>query len=389
MFFFAFLCCEFLYGCSSAIVNYSNSLRTVSIPDKLIVGYANWNECDEKIIQAVKEGVNVVMWFAINLAVSADTGLPTITGGPDMDCVATVIAELRDLGYGNNTVHLISIGGWDAPHPETSNPVTMVYEQWQYWNKEIAARPEKGFYGFDGFDWDIEGNDDPDSPNNLFSKDCLDYMGQFSQMAKYIDGYIVSMAPAESYFDPTRNGFDRSLLHGYPEWEPELDPPFRYHGLNAYAYLIAKYDTIPNATEWEMMVNSSRHRQQHLIETTDAGFPLLHSNFSLSTTDAAHTFDFITVQLYESYSHAEYNTSILHMPPAEVLVRFCKLMVKGWEVDFTNDVELGYPYKQFIAVEPSRLVVGLANGWAGGGKFILIYPEEVRVVDMCVFIIIV
>jgi hypothetical protein len=40
---------------------------TSSLPEKLIIGYANWGECDEKIIEAVENGVNVVIWFAINL----------------------------------------------------------------------------------------------------------------------------------------------------------------------------------------------------------------------------------------------------------------------------------------------------------------------------------
>jgi hypothetical protein len=37
------------------------------LPDKLIIGYANWGECDEKIVEAVENGVNVIIWFAINL----------------------------------------------------------------------------------------------------------------------------------------------------------------------------------------------------------------------------------------------------------------------------------------------------------------------------------
>lgn len=43
-----------------------------NLPERIIVGYANWNQCDEKIIQAVKDGVNVVIWFATNLAISPD-----------------------------------------------------------------------------------------------------------------------------------------------------------------------------------------------------------------------------------------------------------------------------------------------------------------------------
>ena len=63
--------------------------------------------------------------------------------------------RIRELGL--ETVHLISIGGWNSPHPDTTNGPDVVYEHWNWWNRNFAARPEKGFYGFDGFDWDIEG----------------------------------------------------------------------------------------------------------------------------------------------------------------------------------------------------------------------------------------
>lgn len=109
---------------------------------------------DRTIVDAVKQGVNVVMWFSINLAVS-DDGKPTITNGPDMDCVADIVREISELGL--PTVHLISIGGWNSPHPDTSISAEEAYEYFNYWNRNIAARPLKGFIGFDGFDWDIEG----------------------------------------------------------------------------------------------------------------------------------------------------------------------------------------------------------------------------------------
>jgi len=125
-------------------------------------------------------------------------------------------------------VHIISIGGWNSPHPDTSVSAEEAYDHWNNWNKNIVARPDKGFYGFHGFDWDIEGmfcsvffihsqlcltitcccmfnynvfvimigNDDPSSQYNHFTVECLDFMGRFSQLAKQKGGYIVSMAPA-------------------------------------------------------------------------------------------------------------------------------------------------------------------------------------------------
>jgi hypothetical protein len=91
-----------------------NFQKSKILPEKLIVGYANWNQCDEKIVEAVINGVNVVIWFSINLSVSND-GKPIITNGPDMDCVATIINKIANLGL--ETIHLISIGGWNSPHP--------------------------------------------------------------------------------------------------------------------------------------------------------------------------------------------------------------------------------------------------------------------------------
>ncbi len=155
------LCASFISNSNSfkfppaAVSSTSMSPNKLKLPDQIIVGYANWNQCDEKIVQAVKDGVNVVIWFATNLAVSPDTNLPLITGGPDWDCVADVIKTIRDLEF--PTVHLISIGGWNSPHPDTSVSAEDMYNCWNDWNRHTVARPDKGFFGFDGFDWDIEG----------------------------------------------------------------------------------------------------------------------------------------------------------------------------------------------------------------------------------------
>ncbi len=83
------------------------------------------------------------------------------------------------------TTHLLSIGGWDAPHPDTlvdgrvRPPLLLPWsaagaaygmsghpaglQTWwrvfQRWNEAVAAQPALGFHGFDGIDWDLEGND--------------------------------------------------------------------------------------------------------------------------------------------------------------------------------------------------------------------------------------
>lgn len=289
------------------------------LPDNLVVGYASWSECDDKIITAVEDGVNVLIWFAINLAVNETTGEPTITGGPDLECVKEVKHLLveKDLP----TTHLISIGGWDAPHPDTSNPPDAVFQSWVDWNKEI----------FDGFDWDVEGNDELKNPNNVLTMECMHLMGTMSQLGKRA-GFVVSMAPAESYMDPTTSRFDHILLHTYPEWE-ELEPDFHYHGHNSYAFIYSKYGLLG---------------------------------------DGSHTFDFVSIQLYEGYSHALYNISIEKVSPSAYLESYVPFVVNGWSID-SPAID---PSTMQIKIPANRLVIGLANGWADNSKFLLVWPEE-------------
>ena len=302
----------------------------------LIVGYANWNQCDEKIVDAVRDGVNVVIWFSVNLLTHPVTGLPNVQGGPDLDCVADRVREIRALDGGHEVVHLLSCGGWNSPHPDTSNSAEAIYEELNRWNRLDAARPEKGFFGFDGFDWDIEGNDDKSSPYNYFTKACLDTMGIISILAKQ-DGYLIAMAPAESYLDPHTSLFDRKLTHTYSEWK-DLQPGFNYHGRNVYAYLVSKYGL------------------------SESGSP---------------TFDFIMVQLYEGYSHTEYNLTVAKTDPAKYITDLVSRFQRGWTVPFSTDVELDYA-DAVVSVKPAQLVIGLANGWAGDGKFLFIAPDALK-----------
>lgn len=224
-----------------------------------------------------------------------------------MDCVADIISRIAAKGL--NVVHLISIGGWNSPHPDTTHSVEDIYASWHTWNTQIAARPNVGFHGFDGIDWDVEGNDTPSSPYNQFTVSCLQLMGRFSQIAKQ-HGYIVAMAPAESYLDPTTSLFDRSLLHTYSEWD-KIQPDFAYHGHNTYAYLLAKYG------------------QTTVSPTTLAPTTVASTTAAPTTVD---TFDFITVQLYEGYSHACYRIEVLGNSAAVELVNFALRVAAGWEV---------------------------------------------------------
>lgn len=326
---------------------------SMKLPEKIIVGYANWNQCDDSLVEAVERGVNVLIWFSINLSVDAD-GNPLITNGPDLDCVRVIQEKIRDKNL--STIHLISIGGWNSPHPDTTNSAEDVYRHWVRWSGGL----------FDGFDWDIEGNDDRTSNFNHFTLPCLELMGEMSQLAKK-DGFIVGMAPAESYLDPTTSAFDLSLTHGYTEWSV-LQPDFAYHGHNVYAYLLLNY-----------------------------GSTKVTSNGPADGDEAfdVDTFDFVTIQLYEGYSHAEYNITVLGQSPVEYLVNFVKGVHEGWDLLIHRDVWGDAADRLAIAcpgmctdhgehsvararVDRNRLVIGLANGWAGDGKFLYIPPTAVR-----------
>lgn len=113
------------------------------------------------------------------------------------------------------------------------------------------------------------------------------------------------MVPAESYLDPYRVGFDRSLLHSYQEWD-SLHPEFTYHGLNTYA-------------------------------------PLLSSDYKQTCVEGkmVDTFDFVTVQLYEGYSHANYAIRVLGHPVADYFLDLIQAITTGWWVNFSQDVQLG------------------------------------------------
>jgi hypothetical protein len=235
------------------------------LPDKVIVGYPYWDYCDDAIIESVKNGVNVISWFSIDLAKHPQTNQPHIHRGPNTTCIATIAKQLRDLDL--PTVHLVSVGGWNQPHPDTLFTPREWYETWKNWNKQVVAHPDLGFHGFDGIDWDLEGNDDMTSPINHFTAKEMAVIGEMSQYAKQ-DGFIVTMTPAESYFDHTTNNFSLSLSHNLPEWEI-LQPDFNYRGQNAYALLWSKY-----------------------------------GKTYMADKKAVDTFDLVTIQIYEGFSHS-------------------------------------------------------------------------------------
>lgn len=299
----------------------------------ILAGYANWGQCDEGLVQAARDGLNVLLWFSINLAIDEATGEPTITGpaatGPAFyDCVAGVVAQIEAENL--QVAHLVSIGGWNSPHPASEFGGAEFFAAWKKWNEDEVARPEVGWLGFSGFDWDIEGNDDPESQHNVFTMATLRTMGDMSVLAKQ-EGYVVAMAPAQSYLDCTTAEFSRSVA--FPPHEP-WQGDFFYHGRNTYAFLLAEY--------------------------------------------GSDTFDFISIQLYEGYSSANWAISENAVSPSDYLEEFVECVLAGWEVDFQSVPETGLP-RSSVNITRAQLVVGLANGWAAPppNKFLLLWPEDI------------
>ena len=127
-----------------------------TLPATIVSGYANWGQCDEGLIKACEDGVNVLIWFSINLAYDDDAGKPIMTGpatGKEyFDCVAKIVGEIREK-VDHEVVHLISIGGWNSPHPRAELSGSEWWQFYKTWNEEQVARPEQGWEGFAGFDW--------------------------------------------------------------------------------------------------------------------------------------------------------------------------------------------------------------------------------------------
>ena len=303
-----------------------NPRKIPSLPKKLKIGYASWNETDDKIFESVQNGLNVIIWFSIDMSSNAEKTKPEFTRGPNYTEVAKMIKKFKDNNY--EVINLISIGGWNSPHVNTQFTPEEYFQEWKEFNKKIT-KEEFNFYGFDGIDWDIEGNSDQKSSINYFTFKELDIMGKFSQLLKK-EGYIVSMAPAESYLDPTTDEFSLSLLYNYPEWEKEC-PDFNYHGRNAYAYLLAKY--------------------------------------------SVDTFDFISIQLYEGYSHTLFKYKKNKQNFGIILYDLINSFNEGFVVDFSKEENSGME-KEIIKIPLEKIVIGLANGWAGD-RFLFVNEKNI------------
>jgi chitinase len=127
------------------------------------------------------------------------------------------------------------------------------------------------------------------------------------------------MAPAQSYLDLDNTNFSRLVNMSEPSrgWHPE----FSYYGENVYAYLLAKYGSY---------------------------------------------IDLISMQLYESYSRAAQAVVVDEMSAAEYIVHYMQQLSHQAEsmlVQFSQDDSTQLVDQQ-VSLPRSKLVIGLANGWA-------------------------
>ena len=313
----------------------------------------------------MEEGVNVLIWSFISFEVVADnydrpngTTRTTISNNKgqklnikvsqNLDNYRTYREKLIEMGH-DSIKHLVAFGGWNGPHLPPGFSGSQLYEAFKEVNLLKFAGNVDDCYDdndekecnkktlltqlWDGIDWDLEGHDDIQNPQNEFSLEELNQVGEFSKLAKN-DDLIVSMAPPESYLDTTTNRFSRFVNLTYPNDDWHRD--FQYHGWNVYAYIMAKYGEF---------------------------------------------IDFVFVQFYESYSHALYQTEKMGMSQSDFLVQYMESLSNngfGYNVNFEDDDTIDLK-NQFVNLPLSKIVFGFANGWGvGSEKAIFFIPSEVK-----------
>lgn len=306
------------------------------LPERVLIGYGS--DCDA-VRRAVRDGVNVVIWSFMNivsvdaLSTSAEMAqqrtlqspAPRIVTNLDLSAIRVLIDELDETGY-DDVVHLVSFGGWNGPHLD---PKLSATEWYSAWRKEVGGL-------FHGLDWDLEGNDTLENDENLFTAECLDKMGEISRVAK-ADGYIIGMAPPQSYLDAVDGSSHFSRYVNLTDSQRQWHGDFHYFGANVFAYLLAKYGDY---------------------------------------------IDVVSVQLYESYSRAAEAVYNEDQQPWEYLLQYVSRLHANdfqYYVAFSEDAQVGLSGCN-VTVPLSKLVFGLANGWADtkDEKTVYISPQQVQ-----------
>lgn len=200
---FASLSGDTSVGISTATASTSRK----ELPHHVLIGYAFSNYTNVRAA-VMEDGVNVVIWAFMDIR-SSDKGVDMvdpdvslvarrdlenmndeqvegntqhhhqqstaqIKTNLDLNAISSLIQELNTSGY-SNTVHLLSFGGWNGPHLDSNLSANEWYSTWR---ESIASSI------FHGIDWDLEGNDDLGSEENVFTLDCLEKMGAISKLMK-------------------------------------------------------------------------------------------------------------------------------------------------------------------------------------------------------------
>ncbi|XP_075265327.1 uncharacterized protein LOC142357654, partial [Convolutriloba macropyga] len=128
-----------------------------TLPDgPLIVAYVtNDGLTVDKVVNEAVAGANVLIWFSSSLSKNDTTGEPEVRfdWSKNISFIAQVQQELKQMEI--PTTHMMGVGGWNAPHPDTSFTGNQWFQAWNDWNTNLQEEVP-GFEGFDGIDWDLE-----------------------------------------------------------------------------------------------------------------------------------------------------------------------------------------------------------------------------------------
>lgn len=312
----------------------------------IIIGYAS-NAKSGKTEQAIRDGANVIIWSFLHLELDDDNDTTSQQQQQKAEQADGKIGTQLDLEQirtirdkYEHVIHLAAFGGWNGPHPPGSMTGKQWFEVFLHFNKANG-------HLFDGIDWDYEGHDDLKSPTAKFTLDTLDVMVDFSLEAKKHD-IIVSMAPAESYLDASINP---GSIDG--KFSLDLDLPPR-------AWASDRYHA--SAEDVELIQSkgfSHAGRQCYAYVLAKAGMD---------------TFDWISIQFYESYSPFAHDAHRRKLDQLDALMIRIHRLIEGYKV---TDLPLESSEYE-IKVPASKLVLGIANKWADGLKVCKVESSSVK-----------
>lgn len=263
------------------------------LPSKMIGAYVNGcndetNEYDE-IIKSIDDGLNTIFWFSCQLMCKDNkptVQIKNIQKGEFSVLENTPCIKKVQENTPNDFIHMLTIGSWGSSLPICSTP--------EIWNSTfidwlLKFEEDNGLH-FDGIDWDPEGVDEPNEYNqNVMTQEALNNILQISRGVHDLDR-LVSLVPAESYFDARSSEFSYRLdIKPADDWQSW----FTYTGRNAYTWL---YKMEPEI------------------------------------------FDMVIIQLYEGWARANYHVVLNERVTASEYIReTLQIFENGHEIDFSVD----------------------------------------------------